>query len=78
LDLAVSPKLAARAEFTELHFPWGKTNSLYLKNIDLINNIYRLVANVISEPVYVAYPFWIPLYTAVHTVSASTNCNLFI
>jgi hypothetical protein len=37
----------------------------------------RLLGNVFSEPVYMAYPFWIPLYTAVHTAFASPERNLF-
>jgi len=32
--------------------------------------IASLIGNVF-QPVYVAYPFWIPLYTAVHTASTA-------
>jgi hypothetical protein len=61
-----------------ISLPMGKTISLLSLNVHLIDDKYRPVGNVISEPVYVAYPFRIPLYTAVHTVSPSPKPNLFI
>ena len=58
-----------RAGFTGIPLP------IWENNFPLAENI-RLIGNLISEPVYAAHPFWIRLYTAVHTAFAWPERNL--